>query len=129
MGPGTYFLRVILEGARGDNMRPIVNKDTCNISNDHHDNKNDFSNNDDNADMEKQDIDKNKNKDKTFTLDESSKIRRVIFCSGKVSTKMTYFLTPLSIFSWIEFSILFFILNEIICTCIYTCIYTYLDSM
>jgi hypothetical protein len=73
MGPGTYFLRVILEGGRGDNMRPIVNKDTCNISNNHYEN---LQENEQPYLHEKQ--------DKILALDESSKIRRVIFCSGKV---------------------------------------------
>jgi hypothetical protein len=38
MGPGTYFLRVILEGGRGDNMRDLASNKKKNLTSDDNEN-------------------------------------------------------------------------------------------
>lgn len=126
MGPGTYFLRIILEGGRGDNMRNINSNKKTNLTSecgsvDENENekneKNDRNENKRTVEKEQSDNEKNQNVDydneeeeveievekgvqnelehaedregakkKGLALLPSNEIKRVIFCSGKVTT-------------------------------------------
>ena len=114
MGPGTYFQRVILEGLRGDNMRNITSQKKNNLNsytnNDGNDNEEDEDEEDEEEVVVRVDVKGEKKVEigvqkeleheedrclegkKVLSLVEPGKIRRVIFCSGKVRT---YILTPL----------------------------------
>jgi 2-oxoglutarate dehydrogenase complex dehydrogenase (E1) component-like enzyme len=76
MGPGTFFQRVIIEGGRGDNMAAAAHRFRTDGN---------HAGNSESAEQNKNAAPAGKKK-----LVEPSKIRRIIFCSGKVSIALLF---------------------------------------